>query len=451
MDTCHILLSVPVFFPHDFGGGQTYVYRLAKELKRRGHAVTVLTIVPYQGSGEDYVISGYEYDDIEVISVSVLPERSRESEKISEINPILMAALKKIVSEQNADIIHINGIKASLITVCNELNIPYVVTAHHPGFACPVGTLLRPDDSLCGFAASPDVCVPCSCQHKRPGLSGTLLGSMPAWFYRPVGSLLDRFRNISYLGRGLQYPWLIEKRMEGQSILLHKSKKIIAPSKATMELLVRNGTDEDRVILLLHGIAPLLRQPLESISDRKIRFGYFGRIGPAKGFHILVRALQMLDSDRCELHVYGDAQNAWDKAYLDALVAGYKGKSGLCFHGRIAQDGLGEAYRQTDVLVLPTICLEVFGLVILEAFSAGRPVIVTKSGGPAELVRDGVDGFIAERNDAGSMAATMQKFIGNPALIKEMSDNIRPVKTMAEYGAEMVHIYKSIIGEYSDA
>jgi len=89
--------------------------------------------------------------------------------------------------------------------------------------------------------------------------------------------------------------------------------------------------------------------------------------------------------------------------------------------------------------------LEAFKIVVAEAFSAGRPVIVSKSGGPEELVRDGIAGFVVERNDSKSLEEAMQKFIDNPDLLHEMSKNIKPVKTISEYVDEVEEVYSSII------
>ena len=85
--------------------------------------------------------------------------------------------------------------------------------------------------------------------------------------------------------------------------------------------------------------------------------------------------------------------------------------------------------------------MEAFKIVVAEAFSADRPVIVSKSGGPAELVRDGIDGFSVERNDSKSLAEAMQKFLDNPELIIKMARQILPVKIIQEYVDEIEKIY----------
>jgi glycosyltransferase involved in cell wall biosynthesis len=206
--------------------------------------------------------------------------------------------------------------------------------------------------------------------------------------------------------------------------------------------LTLNGVPQERIRIVPHGIEPLGKFPAKSLDGRQIRFGYMGTFGPPKGFHVLIRALQMVSpQNACQLHVYGEARNPWDKAYLDATMNSYHGTSAVILHGRIDHDKLREAYQTIDVLIVPSIYLEVFGLVILEALSAGRPVIVSKSGGPEELVSDGVDGFVVERNNSQAMADAMQRFIDNPNLIVKMSNRISPVKTIQQYVDEIEKIY----------
>ena len=441
-----IVISIPYFFPLSFGGGQVYVRRLATELLQRGYEVTVLTSTFWQKHGGMYHITNYKYEGLKVTGISLNPKAMSEADKYSELSPILLEGVRNMIKKLKPDIVHINGLKPGLITVCNQLEIPSVVTAHHPGFACPVSTLLKPDESLCEARADRSVCVPCCCLWKcSRRFHGKLLELIPPQIYRAVGKKLNRYEKIPYLGRGLMFPWLVEKRMEGQRVLLRESQSIISPSRAMKRLLLRNNVPEKKIFLLPHGIEPLEWSPVEKLNDRPIRFGYIGRIDYAKGFHILLQAIEKMPSAiNCELHIFGDAQNEWDKKYFIDSLSRYKGKARIYNYGYISNDKLLDAYKKIDILVVPSIYLEVFGLVILEGFSAGRPMIVSKSGGPEELVRDGVDGFVVERNNADVLADAMQRFVDNPELTARMAQQIPHVRTIQEHVDEVEKIYLSL-------
>lgn len=443
----NIVLSSADFFPNSFGGGEVYVYHLAKELLRRSHNVTVFTPAKWNGQKDHYKVESYKFENIPVVTYSLNPEVVSAEERHTGFGPLTIEILRKILNERLPDIVHINGIKSALAAVCNELKIAHVVTTHHMGIACPAGGLLRSDNSICDIPANYRDCVRCCSYLRTPKwYTGGLLGRVPSWIYRPLGKGLNRIRNLPYVGRGLIYPWLIEQLIESEKILLTQAQSFIAPSLAIKELLIRNGCDPSKVTLLPHGIEPLNNVPFEPFAGRLFRFGYIGRIDSSKGLHILLKAMESLSNGKfCELHIFGAARNPWDEEYRKRTLANYRGKAKVLDHGLIPPKKIKEAYQNIDVLVVPSILPEAFGLVVAEAFSAGRPVIVTNSGALQEVVRHGMDGFVVGRNDGKALAEAMQKFIENPNLVLEMSNQIRPVKTIQQYVDEMEKIYHQLI------
>jgi glycosyltransferase involved in cell wall biosynthesis len=438
-----ILLSSADFFPNSFGGGEVYVYHLAKELLRRSHNVTVFTPAKWNGQKDHYKVESYKFENIPVVTYSLNPEVVSPEERHTGFGPLTIQILRKILNERLPDIVHINGIKSALAAVCNELKIAHVVTAHHMGIACPAGGLLRSDNSICDKPANFRDCVPCCSSLRAPRwYTGWVLGHIPPRIYRPIGRALNNLKSLPYLGRGLIYPWLIEQSLVAEKILLEEAQLFIAPSMGIRELLIRNGCKAEKITVIPHGIEPLNKLPIEKIECRPIRFGYLGRIDPSKGLHVLLEALELLPSrNLCELHIFGATRNAWDEEYWKKTLNSYKKKAKVFSHGLIPHHRLIDVFSKIDILIVPSLLPEAFGLVVQEAFSAGRPVIVSKSGGPAELVRDGVDGFVVERNNGKALAEAMQKFINNPELIKKMSNQLKKVRTIQEYVNDIEKIY----------
>ena len=79
--------------------------------------------------------------------------------------------------------------------------------------------------------------------------------------------------------------------------------------------------------------------------------------------------------------------------------------------GIVAPAALPSYYAAADVFVLPSICQEAFGLVILEAFAAGVPVIGTRSGGVPELVEDGRTGLLVNQADVDGLHDAMRRLL----------------------------------------
>lgn len=442
-----IALSSAGFFPQSFGGGEMYVYRLARELSRRGQEIVVVTNVPWNKGDAYYATDKYTLDGIPVVTYSLNSVKLTASEKDTDFGKVTRQLLREILHITAPDVVHINGIKAALVQICSELEIPYVVTAHHAGIVCPAGGLLRPDGSVCDREITPKNCVPCGNFHRRPKwYTGGLIGRMPSWIYRPLGERLGRAAQLNYLERGLITPWLVEKTMEGKRATLKNARIFIAPSLFMRDLLIRGGCDPEKIVVIPHGIEPVERTPLPSRPGMPVRFGYVGRIDPSKGLHVLLEAAQLLTgSPSCEIHIFGAARNPWDEAYRKKTLHAYKGEAKSIDHGLMPHDRLKEVYAQIDVLVVPSLLPEAFGLVVAEAFSAGRPVIVLNSGALPELVTHGKDGFIVKEKNGKSLASVMQKFIDDPGLIIKMSEQIPHVRTIQEHVDDVEILYRKLV------
>ncbi len=446
----NILFTAPAFFPHSFGGGEIYVYRLAGELLKQGHKLKVLTAVKWakdKKSNESYEIQNYEHEDIPVISFSRNPDKISYVEKIIGHGPILIEILRKIITEESPELIHINGMKPALVMLCNEMQMPHVVTAHHTGIVCPAGGLVRHDWFICEEEINAHNCIPCCCFWKQSKwYVGGLMGRIPRWIYKPLGKKLLARNKLSYILRGLITPWLIEESMRQKKIVLEKAQLIIAPSQFMRKVLVKGGCNPDKIHVIPHGIKHIGRIPMEDIKDRPIRFGYIGRIDPSKGLHILLEATEFLrNGSSCEIHIFGAARNPWDEEYKKKTIRTYKGKTKIIDHGMIPHEKISEVYAEIDVVIVPSILPEAFGFVVAEAFSAGRPVIAFNSGALAEAVTEGQNGFIIEDNKSITLARYMQAIIDRPEIVIEMSEKIPAVKTIKEYIDDMEIIYRKII------
>jgi glycosyltransferase involved in cell wall biosynthesis len=465
MHRMKVLISAAGPLDGQVGGGQVYVQKLATELSRRpGREVVVVATEAWAGcppdgnDGNDALtrIRWRQWNDIPVATVSVHPAASRAGERWSERPRPLLAALDRIVAEARPDIIHLNGLKPALVSVALDRAVPHVVTAHHGGVACPAGTLLRPDDTICDRPMDHAACGKCYCRQLRGGGGGSgaarsLLAAMPSFVYRPLGRALDRVPNATYAGRALMYPWLVSRAVDGKRFALTHAEHWIAPSRAIAAVLARNRTPPQRISVVPHGIEPLPRRPIEGLSRRAVRFGYVGQINRPKGLAVLFAAFAQLPRGSAELHIVGQPQRGGEREYLQAAMATCAGSDFVHLRGAVPHNRIGDVLGELDVLVLPAIYLEVFGLVVLEAFSAGRPVIVSDCGGPAELVRDGLDGLVVPPNNADALARAMRRLVEDPQLILEMAVNIRPVRTLAEHVADLELIYDQILARHDGA
>lgn len=441
-----IVISASSSVDRQFGGGQTYVRQLARELKRREYDVSIISWDGLFPGNQPWRVEWREIDGIRLAGVAVSPVAETSADGYTELGAARRQALRSIVDELQPDLMHINGMIPPLVSLCRELSIPHMVTAHHAGEVCPNGILLRPDDTICQEVPRPEVCVPCVCRQKKGGgILSELLACLPRIFYRPAGATLNQFRQVGYAGRVLMYPWLVERKLEGLRVFHEQAQRIIAPSRTLATALERSGVPRDRIRVIPHGIQPFAPQPIPPFDGRPVRFGFVGRVDRAKGLHILFQAFAMLPEALSELHIIGDAQSPLDAEYFRQTLRLLQDRKDLKLHGKVGLEEVGKHIAQIDVLVLPAIIAEAFGLVVAEANSVGRPAIVTSCGGPAEQVTDGVNGQVVPPNNPVALAAAMQTIVENPQKINEWVLNLPQVRTLEVYVNELEVLYKEVV------
>ena len=95
-----------------------------------------------------------------------------------------------------------------------------------------------------------------------------------------------------------------------------------------------------------------------------------------------------------------------------------------CYTGYLKGKELGAAYASSDIFVFPS-TTDTFGNVVLEAQAAGLPCVVSDQGGPAELITDGVEGFITRSLDVEDFSGAIRRLATDPELRQQMGERAR--------------------------
>jgi glycosyltransferase involved in cell wall biosynthesis len=82
----------------------------------------------------------------------------------------------------------------------------------------------------------------------------------------------------------------------------------------------------------------------------------------------------------------------------------------VTFAGFVPREEMPAVYRQADVFVLPS-QNEGMSIALLEAMASGLPVVVTDTGGTAELVREGVNGHVVSWADVPALTEAMARLV----------------------------------------
>ena len=173
----------------------------------------------------------------------------------------------------------------------------------------------------------------------------------------------------------------------------------------------------NRIITLFH---PLITYsgPQPARPHSPLRALFLGRILAYKGLQLLVGAVEKLRAEGTpvELGVVGEGKLGDLRQRLDTL--GAELVNGWIEHARIA-----EIQSRYDLIVLPYIEASQSG-VIMNAFGAGMPAIVTPVGGLAEQVEDHVTGLVAESPSTDAIANCIRELARDNTLYKKLASNI---------------------------
>jgi phosphatidylinositol alpha-mannosyltransferase len=101
------------------------------------------------------------------------------------------------------------------------------------------------------------------------------------------------------------------------------------------------------------------------------------------------------------------------------------------FIGHVSPDDLVRYYQTSDVFCAPSTGQESFGIVLLEAMAAGRPIVASRIPGYAEVVEDGVEGLLVEPRSPAALAGALLRLLKDAERRKAMGERGR-VKA-AEY------------------
>ena len=109
---------------------------------------------------------------------------------------------------------------------------------------------------------------------------------------------------------------------------------------------------------------------------------------------------------------------AGDGEYKNALVKQVGNAPNIKFLGRLAQHELQNLYQSAVAVIVPSICYETFGIIIIEAFSRKTPVIVNNLGALPEVVEDSGGGFVYQTQD--ELIDAMKLLAENTSLRNEL-------------------------------
>lgn len=221
----------------------------------------------------------------------------------------------------------------------------------------------------------------------------------------------------------------------GARRVLEDAEAVVCVGQREAEL-AQSRLPEQRVVHLPNGVDPcrfergdgprFRRQ--HGIPPSATLLTVVGRIDPQKNQKLAVDALDALAGRRPDLHL-ALVGHVTSDAYRDALHReicnrGLGGRVTLIPGLDTQSDALRDAYHAADVVLLPS-THEPFGIVVLEAWAAGRPVVASRVGGLTSLVDDGHDGLLVPPGDTAALVGAVERLVDDAPLRHRLAERGR--------------------------
>ena len=398
-----ILMVNKFLYPR--GGSESYMLYLAEYLKEIGHEIEFFGM----------------YDENNTVGNSVglytqnMDFHSKGLARFLYPFKIIYSfeARKKImqvIDDFKPDVVHMNNINfqltPSIIYGIKKKGIPLVQTVHDYQMICPNHLLYNFDKNTpcekC-VKGSHINCISNKCIHGS--LVKSIIGVIEAKFY----SLLRTYKKVDLFVCPSNF---LENKLLGAKDY-YKGKTITIHNFINKEKFTNNDRKEDSYIV------------------------FVGRLSKEKGIENIAGAAKLLPE-----YNFVVAGSGPDEDML-------KGIPNIKLAGFVTGDKLTELMGNAKVLLLPSVCYENCPLSILEAHAMGVPVVTMKSGGMAELVKDGVTGTLVSEPTPEGIAVKLKETLENENYYntlkencKNEKDNILSVKTYSEI---LIREYEKIV------
>lgn len=369
MSGLRVAMVTTFYPPHSFGGDGVGVQRLAHALARRGHEVTVI----------------HDVDAYRSLAGGADPEPAPEPEGVRTVrlrsglgvlSPLLTQQtgrplvngrrIRRILDEGAFDATFFHNV--SLVGGPGILDAGRGVTiyeAHEHWLVCPSHVLWRHGREACTGRE----CLRCVLRHRRPPQLWRWTGMLERRLDR-----VDAFVAKSRFSAGKHREFGFERPMEVIPYFL---------------------PDREGAADAADAGPPPHPRPF---------FLFVGRLERIKGLDDVIPAMRRLPG--ADLLVAGDGEHG------PALRRLAEDVPNVHFLGRLPMERLRALYRHARALVVPSVCFETFGIILIEAFREGTPVVARRWGPFPEIVEACGGGLLF--GDEEEMLAGMRSLLASP-------------------------------------
>jgi glycosyltransferase involved in cell wall biosynthesis len=295
--------------------------------------------------------------------------------------PTVLRRFRKAIGKINPDVVIVaNGNAMKPFMILASRGYRTLVRLYSYELLCPVshGVLFN-RNGVCesNYLGDRYGCIPCWARHSRRGSydreTVRSLALMPSTYAR-------------YLRESLSVP---EAFILSSKYMRRRYSQIIDP---------------DRTVIIPSGLDCRRFAPNGSAEGGPIRIFGAGRLSdPTKGLGTLMEAGERLWDSREDfrIQVAGHSQTQEGRGFVESL-------------GWISERKLPAAYARSDIVVVPSVWAEPFGMVALEGMGCGKPVVASRTGGLQDFVTPGRNGYLFDPGHVDDLTDLLAGLMESP-------------------------------------
>lgn len=365
------------------GGGEVYVQSFIALLKAHRHETFLFSFDKKESISQDQMVVRDSFDPGNQNPFSTFTTYLGRFY----FSPYVVIKLRKWIKKINPDIIHIHANDKYGISVLIALfgnKTPIVQTIHAYTVLCMSESSKLPSGQKCEYSHG------ISCFTKRCLPFPRFLALVPPYWLK----------------------WYLTKKVVDL---------IITPNKQIEERINICGFLNTE---LIEHFVPDVYNGNQDNAIEEGRILCIGRLTKVKGFQYAIYAFHKIIGNfpKACLDICGDGPYLTD---LEKLVEGLNLSGVVRFHGSIPNDDLEGYFMRSNVVVFPSACLEICGLVNLETMKFGRPLIISDQCGVSELFENYEPGLIIDVTDTRLLAEKIEEIISDKRLAEHLGRKAR--------------------------
>jgi len=380
-----ILFLSDDFPPQSLGGADRVAFNLAQNLRKAGHQVFVITTTQNKSLVQETAADGLRIFRI------YANFHERWMAYLGIYNPQTVGVVRKLISEIKPDVVHAHNVHCYLsyhcLKIAKKASRALFLTAHD-AMLFYYGKMATPR-----YLAKMDY---------RTSWRDHLKQAKKR--YNPFRNILIR-HYLKYVDKIFACTRSLQQALD--------------ENKIKNAVVIYNGVDVND-----WRVSPELVEDFKNkyhLQDKKIIF-FGGRLSYLKGGEQAIKTIIKIKTEVPEavLLVVG-GKHAFTQQ-MKALVQSQQITENIVFTDWLRGDGLKAAYHSADVVLVPSIYFDTVPMILVEAMACKKSVIGSYLAGSAEVVQDGVTGYVVNPFDIEAMAGKIIELLKNPAKARQFGE-----------------------------